>query len=159
MPPQTPYSSDLGTREPIAAMRDSIDRIRTIASKWSPQDFERSYAPGKWSARQILIHLAQAEMALGNRARMAVTQPNYAAQTFDQDKWIEKESTLGGREALDAFLALATMNRVYFEGLPPSDRAIGLTHPEYGTLTVDWVLHTIAGHQLHHLVQHEAIAR
>lgn len=157
MPPQTPYSADLGDREPIAALKQTADRVREIAAGWNPKQFERTYAPGKWSARQILIHLAQAEIALGNRARMAVSVPNYAAQAFDQDKWIEKESSLGGREALDAFLAVAAMNRVFFEGLSAADRAMTLTHPEYGALTVDWILHTIAGHQIHHLKQLEAI--
>jgi hypothetical protein len=34
-----------------------------------------------------------------------------------------------------------------------------LTHPEYGALTVQWIVDTIAGHELHHLAQLEAIAR
>ena len=52
----------------------------------APSDFERSYAPGKWSARQILTHLAQSEIALSYRVRMALTTPGYAAQAFDQDR-------------------------------------------------------------------------
>ena len=156
--PQTPYSADLEDREPLAAIRDTSARVRSLASGWTPRHFERTYAPGKWSARQLLIHLAQAELALGNRARMALTVPNYVAQAFDQDKWIEKEHSLGGGEALDVFLALATMNRALFESLSPADRAVPLSHPEYGALTVDWIVHTIAGHQIHHLKQLERIA-
>ena len=158
MAPQTPYSTDLQNREPLAAIRDTSARVRTLTSGWTPQQFERTYAPGKWSARQLLIHLAQAELALGTRARMALTAPNYVAQPFDQDKWIEKEHTLGGREALDVFLALSTMNRALFESLSAADRAVALSHPEYGALTVDWIVHTIAGHQIHHLKQLEQIA-
>ena len=158
MPPHTPYSKDLGDREPIAAMRESADRIRSLANGWSASDFERTYAPGKWTARQILVHLAHTEIALGNRARMALTVPSYAAQSFDQDKWIERERSLSGRDALDALLALSVMNRTLFEGLSPADRAIGLTHPEYGALTVDWIVHLIPGHQIHHLVQLDQIA-
>ena len=157
MPPTTPYSTDLGTREPLAAIRDTTERIRALTSAWSPAQFERSHAPGKWTARQLLIHLAQSEIALGNRARMAVSSPNYAAQAFEQDTWMAKESSVGGREALDAFLALAAMNRSFFEGLSSADRAAALTHPEYGTLTVDWILHQLAGHQIHHLTQLEQV--
>ena len=114
MAPQTPYSSALDGREPIAALRDTTSRIGEIASQWSPADFERSYAPGKWSARQILVHLAQTELALGTRARHALTTPNYAAQSFDQDKWMARESGLDGPAALNAFLALAAMNLALF---------------------------------------------
>ena len=123
-----------------------------------PPQFERTYAPGKWTARQILIHLAQTELALGTRARMALSTPNYAAQAFNQDRWMEIESRLSPSEALDALLALMTMNRAFFEGLSPADLATTLSHPEYGALTVDWILNQLAGHQIHHLQQLERIA-
>jgi len=158
MAPQTPYSSALDGREPIAALRDTTSRIGEIARQWSPADFERSYAPGKWSARQILVHLAQTELALGTRARHALTTPNYAAQSFDQDKWMARESGLDGPAALNAFLALAAMNLALFASLSPADRETTLTHPEYGALSVDWIVHQMAGHQIHHLKQLEGIA-
>ena len=158
MAPQTPYSSALDGREPIAALRDTTSRIGEIARQWSPADFERSYAPGKWSARQILVHLAQTELALGTRARHALTTPNYAAQSFDQDKWMARESGLDGPAALNAFVALAAMNLALFASLSPADRETTLRHPEYGALTVDWIVHQMAGHQIHHLKQLEEIA-
>ena len=155
--PITPYTSDLGDREPLAAIRDNLDRMAGLARGWSPDRFERSYAPGKWSARQILTHLAQTEMALGARARMALTTPQYVAQAFDQDSWIAREARMSGPEALEAFLALGRMNLVFFEGLSEVDRATPLSHPEYGSLTIDWILHQMAGHQINHLRQLEAI--
>jgi len=158
MPPQTPYTKDLADREPLATIRDSADRCQRLMAKWTPEQFERTYAPGKWSARQILIHLAQSELAFGTRARMALSTPNYAAQAFNQDEWMAKEQQLAGKEALDALLGLMTMNRTFFDGLSPADLATTLSHPEYGKMTVDWILHQLAGHQIHHLAQLEQIA-
>ena len=157
MQPQTPYTADLANREPIDAMRDSTDRIRALTARWTAAEFERPYAPGKWSARQVLIHLAQTELALGTRARLALTTPNYVAQAFDQDRWIALDAAMSGREALDAFVAVSAMNRAFFQALSAADRATTLSHPEYGALTVDWILHQMAGHQIHHLKQLEAI--
>jgi hypothetical protein len=158
MAPQTPYTTDLAGREPLAALRATTARIGELARVFSAADFERSYAPGKWSARQILTHLAQTELALGTRARFALTTPNYAAQSFNQDEWMARESRLDGRAALDAFLALAAMNTALFASLSPADRETTLSHPEYGALSVDWIVHQMAGHQIHHLKQLEAIA-
>ena len=155
--PQTPYAGDLGGREPIAAMRESVDRVRTLTAGWSAAQFERTYAPGKWTARQILIHLLQTELALGTRARMALTTPAYAAQSFDQDQWAPIDAALSGREAVEAFAAIAVMNRTAFRALSPAARATPLSHPKYGALTVDWIVHQMAGHQLHHLTQLEMI--
>ncbi len=161
--PQTPYSADLGSREPVATMREGVDRIRAIASKWTPADYERSYAPGKWSARQILIHLVQTEIALGNRARMALSTPGYAAQAFDQDAWMTIESReaarggVSGEEALAALVAMNAVNRALFASLTEPQRAAPFTHPEYGALTVDWLIHQMAGHLAHHLAQLESM--
>ena len=158
MAPQTPYTPDLDNREPIGAMRDSTARIRAVVGDWRPEQFERSYAPGKWTARQILTHLAQMEIALGYRARMALATPGYSAQSFDQDSWMARESATTGHDALDAFLGTAAMNIALFASLSDTDRAISLSHPEYGSLTVDWIVHQMAGHQIHHLKQLEEIA-
>ena len=155
--PATPYAGDLGDRDPLAAIRDTADRIGGLARGWAPDRFERCWAPGKWSARQILTHLAQTELALGNRARMALATPGYVAQAFDQDAWIARETRLSGPEALDTFLALARMNVLFFDGLSTSDRATRLSHPDYGELTLDWIIHQMAGHQIHHLRQLEGI--
>src|SRR6476660_4792668 len=157
MVPTTPYSKHLGDREPVATIRQTVDRVRALTGRWTPEQFERSYAPGKWNARQILAHLAHGEMALGNRARMALTTPDYLAQAFDQDKWIAHETAISGRDAADAFLAMAQMNMVLFASLSTRDREVAMQHPESGKVTVDWVIHTVAGHQLNHLAQLEQI--
>ncbi|HEY7289433.1 MAG TPA: DinB family protein [Vicinamibacterales bacterium] len=167
--PTTPYTTDLGNHEPVLAMRDAATRIGSLTANWTPAQFERSYAPGKWTARQILIHLAQSELALGNRARMALTTPGYASQAFDQDRWMASEaegagggstrSGASGTVARDALVAMSAFNCAFFESLTPADRATGFTHPEYGALTVDWLLHQMAGHLVHHLKQIETIAK
>ncbi len=126
--PITPYTKHLGDRDPLDAIRDSLERIRSLTRDWTPEQFERSYAPGKWSARQVLTHLAQTELALGSRARMAVSTPAYVAQPFDQDDWIALDARLDGRQAADAFLATGHMNLVFFEDLSPTQRATTFSH-------------------------------
>ena len=158
MPPTTNYSKHLGNLEPVSTMRSNVDRIRTLTRGWTKEQFERVSAPGKWNARQILLHLAQTELALGNRARMALATPNYGAQRFDQDAWVDRETRITGPEALDAFAAISRMNGALFEGLSQADRETAMSHPEYGSITVDWIIHLLPGHQIHHLAQLQTIA-
>jgi len=162
----TPYTADLAGREPLEAMQSSIDRMRELMRGWSAAEFERTYAPGKWTARQLLIHLAQSEIALGNRARMALATPHYASQAFDQDRWMAIESRrsaesggLSGAAALDALAAANAMNRALFASLSSAERATPFTHPEYGALTVGWIIDQMGGHLVHHLAQFEQIAK
>jgi hypothetical protein len=158
MAPVTPYSTHLEDREPLGAMRRTVARVGALVSGWTPLQWERSYAPNKWSARQVLVHLAQTEIALGSRARLALTLPNYTSQSFEQDAWMAREAGLSGRDAADAFISLSRMNTAFFAGLSADDRQIPFTHPEYGALTVDWLIYQMAGHQIHHLKQLEAIS-
>src|SRR5262249_55887419 len=120
MPPQTPYTDDLDGRDPLDAMRDTLGRIQSRVAGWTPAQFDRSYAPGKWPARQILVHLAQTELALGNRARMALSTPHYAAQSFDQSQWMAIEPELAAVDALAMLVAANTMNRALFTSLEPA---------------------------------------
>ena len=52
-----PYGDDLADREPLAALAETPERIRQTVGRWTSEQFERSYAPGKWSARRLLVHL------------------------------------------------------------------------------------------------------
>lgn len=157
MAPVTPYSPELDDREPLDAMRGTVARVGALVSGWTPLQWERRYAPGKWSARQVLIHLAQTEIALGSRARLALTLPGYTSQSFEQDAWMTREAGLSGPDAADAFITLGRMNTAFFAGLSAADRQTPFTHPEYGPLTVDWLIYQMAGHQIHHLKQLERL--
>ena len=153
MAPNTPYTPELEGRDPLLVMRETIPAIANKVAAWSIEQFERPYAPGKWTARQVLIHLAQTELALGARARMALTTQNFVAQSFDQDRWLARERGVSGPDAVNVFVALATLNLALYASLTAAERQITLTHDEYGEMTVDWIIYQEAGHQVHHLKQ------
>ena len=154
---ENPYAEDLGSREPLEALAETADRIRRLMESWSGETFEKSYAPGKWSARQILVHLAQTELALSTRARFALTQPGYAAQAFSQDDWMPVDAGSSARTALGAYTALRGLNLEMWKRLTPEQLERAFTHPEYGDLTVGWIMSQMAGHDIHHFKQLQAI--
>jgi hypothetical protein len=157
MPVANPYAEDLGDRVPIEALADTADRIRRLVERWSADDCERSYAPGKWSARQILVHLAQTELALSTRARFALAQPDYSAQAFSQDDWLSIDGGADARTALAAYTSLRSLNLVMWKRLTQEQLDRAFSHPEYGDLTVGWIMAQMAGHDIHHLKQLHAI--
>jgi|SRR5579872_1200579 len=152
-----PYADALGSRDALEALTDTPRKIRTLIEQWPAGSWERSYAPGKWSARFIVIHLAQMEIGLPIRVRFAVAQDGYVAQPLDQDAWLAVDEHADGPTALDAYMALRRLNVAMFKGLTPAQRQRTFRHPEYGDLSPDWVAAQLAGHDLHHLKQLQTI--
>jgi DinB superfamily len=150
---KNPYAADLGSADPLKALSETPRKIRTLLGTWSARQWERTYAPGKWSARRVLIHLAQAELALTTRVRFAASQDGYVAQPFDQDAWLLLDDHVDGPTALDAYTALRRLNLAMFKGMTPAQRKRAFTHPEFGKLTPEWVAAQLAGHDIHHLKQ------
>ena len=154
---KNPYAHALGSRNPLEALADTPLRIEALVLGWPADRWERSYAPGKWSARQVIVHLAQIELALTTRVRFAASQDGYVAQPLDQDAWMPLDDHADGPTALAAYLALRRLNVAMFKGMTPAQRQRTFTHPEYGQLTPEWVAAQLAGHDLHHLKQLEMV--
>jgi DinB superfamily len=152
-----PYADDLGAARPLDALAETPLRMRRLVERWADADFEGTYAPGKWSFRKVLIHLAQTELALPARARLALSQDGYVAQPFSQDDWMAIDHQASARAALDAYVSLREFNLAMWRSLTPEQLDRPFYHPEYGELTVGWIMAQMAGHDIHHLKQFEAI--
>lgn len=152
-----PYAADLGDRDPFVALAETPQKIQALVAGWTEEMFERSYAPGKWSARTLLAHLAQTEISLGTRARYALSSVDYQAQSFDQDLWMPLDQTLDARTALEVYLAVRRMNLAMWGHLSHVQKNRPFYHPDFGQLNVAWIAAQMAGHDIHHLKQFEQI--
>ena len=153
-----PYGAALGGRDALQALIDTPGRLRAVAERFTSEQFARSYAPGKWSAATIILHLAQTELAFAVRLRMALTTDHYVVQPFDQDGWMAREPAVSGPEAMHSYLAMRHFNLPLYRSLTPADRVRVFQHPERGPMQAGWILEILAGHELHHLAHLETIA-
>jgi len=119
--------------------------------------FARAWAPGKWTAGQILMHLLHIEMMIATRVRLALAIEGYMAQSFEQDDWMAQEAGTPPRATAMALRGLREVNLHLFRGLTPEQRARACSHPERGGINVNWFLEMLAGHDQHHVPQLEGI--
>lgn len=75
--------------ELITQLKDTKNQIISFYDL-SIEDLNKSYAPDKWTVRQILIHLADAESVLLQRIKRTIANPHQVIYAFDQDKWSEE---------------------------------------------------------------------
>jgi hypothetical protein len=102
--------------------------------------------------------LAHDEIGFCNRVRLALTVDGYVIHPYDGANWVALETPTDPEIALAAFLALRRLNLILYTRISPDQRARPIPHPELGEISIDWILQTLAGHDLHHLRHLQAIA-
>ncbi len=154
-----PYERFLAGRSAAALIGEFSGKLAEAVAKLGDAGVERSLAPGKWTARQILCHLADCEIAFAFRWRQALAEDEHVVQTFDQDLWASRGyASFSAEEALRAFAAIRRWNVLLLESLAPSDWEREVIHPERGRQSFRALVETVAGHDLNHLRQLEEIA-
>jgi uncharacterized damage-inducible protein DinB len=156
-----PYASLLGSQDPLAVIANTAQRLGDLTKRLDGGGLERSLAPGKWTAREILCHLADTELAFAFRLRQTLAEPHHVIQPFDQDAWAKSYSALAASaaDALSTFSAIRSWNIALLKSAPAEAFSRPVTHPERGTMTFQDIVATMGGHDLNHLGQLETIAQ
>jgi hypothetical protein len=153
-----PYASQLGNRDTVEVIAATPAQLKRLFETLGPVGMKESLAPGKWSARQILCHLADCELVFSFRLRQTLAEDRHVIQPFDQDKWADTYGAYEAAEALALFAAARQWNVKLVRAASPAMLAKPVNHPERGEMTFKTIVETMAGHDLNHLQQLETIA-
>jgi hypothetical protein len=74
----------------IKKYKDGYRQIADALREISEQELDFRPAPGKWSAREIVHHLADSETTSAIRLRKILVEFNPYIQTYDQDDFAKK---------------------------------------------------------------------
>ncbi len=149
----------LADRDPIDVLRDTPVTLRRRIENLSPEELQRPERPGKWSAAEVVQHLADSDLVWAYRLRMVLAQERPELSGYDQDRWARR-FRYGDRpvtQAIDQFVFLRTMNLGLIEDLQPDDLVRVAVHRERGEESVALMLRLYAGHDLVHLNQLDRI--
>ena len=152
-----PYASNLGDRIATEVIAETPRLLSEFLHQLGDAGLERRTAPGKWTVREILIHLADTEIAFAFRLRQALAEDHHIIQPFDQDKWAISYAAYSARVALETFLTLRRWNLALIAGTNQDAFLKPLSHPERGQMTFQVLVETMAGHDLNHISQFEKI--
>jgi hypothetical protein len=155
-----PYATQLGDRPAPEVIAETPQELHSLLRELSPDRLERSYAPGKWTARLIFCHLADCEIAFSFRLRQALAEQHHVIQPFDQDAWAQvyTNHSLQARAAVEVFAALRSWNLALFDTLSSESWSKPVRHPERGKMIFRTIVETMGGHDLNHRRQLETIA-
>ena len=148
-----PYVHLVEGQDPAEVMRSTPERLRAIVERLGPTAVDTRPAPGKWSVRELLCHIADCEIAWAWRLRTIYGADHPEIQPFEQDPWARAYDGVQytTAAALDALAALRVWNLALIETFSDADKQRTAHHPEIGELTLWTVVQIAAGHDLHHL--------
>lgn len=149
----------LGERDPVEVLETTASALERVVDGLSEQQLGAREAPGKWSIRHVLRHLADSDIVWAWRLRMVLAHERPRITGYDQDLWADRlhYDRSDARESLREFDVLRAGNlRLLRETSPAERERVGI-HAERGEESVAHMMRMYAGHDLLHLRQIERI--
>lgn len=116
------------------------------------QKWTYSYAPGKWTVKELFAHIIDTERIFGYRALCFSRSEKQMLPAFDENSYVEN-SEAGQRDPgslLNEYQAVRNATVELFSSFSGSQLSKTGTVPA-GTISVKALGYAICGHNLHHL--------
>jgi uncharacterized damage-inducible protein DinB len=135
----------------IAQYKDGYRVVAEALLKITPEELDARPAAGKWTAREIVHHLADSEMTAAVRFRLLVAEDRPAIKGFDQDEFVRR---LHYDRPHEASLRAARASTVELMGCLSEEEWLREgTHSEQGRYGLDTWLRIYAQHAHRHAGQ------
>jgi hypothetical protein len=110
------------------------------------------YAPGKWSIRELVGHVTDAERVFTYRALSFARGAESPLPSFDEQRWAEVSNATNRllEDLIDDDIAVPTATLALFRGFTPPDFARAGTASD-ARVTVRALAYITAGHERHHV--------
>ena len=146
------YIGKVADGDIVGTLRDQIGGTVSYLRSIPASREGHRYAPGKWSIRQVVGHLSDAERVFAYRALRFARGDSTPLPGFDENEFM-KRSRLDDRtlaSVVDEYAAVRAASVALFDSLFPEEwlRHGTASGKEMSVRALAWV---IAGHELHHL--------
>ena len=149
------------SRDPLRLQQAAPKKLAALIRGKTRKQLSRRPGPERWSITEIMAHLADAELAISWRLRQVLSNNAISIQAYDQDLWARTfaYSRRDPRQSLNTFRTLREANLALLKSVPRKLWDNYGVHQERGNESVSHVMRMVAGHDLNHLRQIEAILK
>ena len=148
-------------KDPLRLQQTAPNKLALLLKGKTGKQLMRRPAPDKWSVAEIAAHLADAELAISWRIRQILSNNAISIQAYDQDAWAKTfdYAHRDPRQSLASYRALREANVALLKSVPRKLWDNYGVHEERGNESISHVVRMVAGHDLNHLRQIEAILK
>ena len=152
--------------ETMSEIQDLLDRFRrgpelmaAVLTGVFGEEEDYTAAPGKWSIRQIVAHVADTELVCGHRFRQVVAEDNPTLIAYDQEVWARNLDyhRRKPKQSLETFRRLRSENHELLKELPESAFERKGNHTERGPVSLRDLLQTNTEHAEQHAQQIQGV--
>ena len=149
------------SRDPLRLQQAAPKKLAALIRGKTRKQLSRRPAPDTCSIKEIMAHLADADLAISWRLRQVLSNNAIPIQAYDQDLWARTfdYSRRDPRQSLNTFRTLREANLALLKSVPRKLWDNYGVHQERGNESVSHVMRMVAGHDLNHLRQVEAILK
>lgn len=138
----------------IAQYRDGYRAVSEALLRITDAELDARPAPGRWTVREIIHHLADSEMNAAIRLRRLLVEDRPVIEGIDQDAFARRlRYDRPHQAALEAFRWARDTTAELLERLTPDEWLREGTHTELGPFGVDRWLEIYAPHAHRHAMQ------
>jgi hypothetical protein len=146
------YISLVGGRDLTSTLEAQAGRSLPILRLISEEKSMHRYSPGKWSVKEVLGHLIDAERIFTYRALRFARNDQTPLPGFDQDPYVAAANfdARPWNGMIDEFEHVRRSTILFFRALTPQE-ALRSGTANQAAITVRALGYIIAGHELHHM--------
>ncbi len=139
----------------IVAYKDGYRVVAEALAGAKPDELDTAPQEGKWTAREIVHHLADSEMTSAIRLRLLIASTNPPISGYDQEAFAQKlyYTDRPIEASLDAFNAARRSTAEILDRLSETEWLREGTHTQHGRYTVLTWLELYAAHAHLHAQQ------
>ncbi|WP_432362000.1 YfiT family bacillithiol transferase [Sporosarcina sp. UB5] len=127
-------------------------RLREVTASLSDEELSKTYRDGAWTVRQLVHHIADSQLNMYQRLKLALTDENPTAPAFDEEKWaVQPDTELPVESSIKMLEGIN--ERIVSLGHHLSEDQLHrvFTHQKNGEITVATKVAKLAWHEEHHL--------
>ena len=139
-------------REWLNQIETFTRRLRETVDSLNEEELNKTYREGSYTVRGLVHHIADSQLNMYQRLKLALTDDSPTIPGFDQDKWIELPDNNLPVETSSKMLEGSNERIVYLgERLTEDQLQRSFIHETNGKITVAEKLAKLAWHEEHHL--------
>lgn len=139
-------------QEWLKEIRTYTVRLRETVDTLSDEELNKTYREGAWTVRQLVHHIADSQLNMYQRLKLALTDENPVVPGFSEEKWaIQPDTMLPVESSIKMLEGINERIVSLGQDLTEDQLKRVFTHQTNGEITVEKKVAKLAWHEEHHL--------